>query len=147
MNVYNMQKKSTLPYFKLSQSPADGTAVTAVQQGHWALSFLESGEGEQHELLPVVVDPKLVFGEDSTLINAAGFEAFSSLEELLAQPQVMTSKTPCAFAPATATLAPGESITLASLYGKAESTSQLEKLIAPTVSAKGYVTSKRQAAT
>ena len=61
------------------------------------------------ELVPMVVDPDVVFGEDTSLRTPAGF---TDVDEMAARGEVKVSKTPCAFALAKRTLAPGASVTL-----------------------------------
>jgi len=63
MNAYNMKESNnTEPYFQLSMSLADTAEVSKIVEGHWALSFTSAGEK-----LPLVVDPSLVFGMNSSL--------------------------------------------------------------------------------
>ena len=59
-----------LPYFKLSASTADSAQVQMITEGHFAFGYVEDAA---EALLPVVVDPDVIFGDDTTLRDPAGF--------------------------------------------------------------------------
>ncbi|CAN0035910.1 unnamed protein product, partial [Discosporangium mesarthrocarpum] len=60
--------------------------------------------------------------------------------------QVLQGRTPCAFAGASLSLSPGESVTLTSIYGDAEDLNKLTGVIAPRASAKGFSAKKLEEA-
>ena len=147
MNVYNFQgpdKDNTLPFFHVSQGFADTAQVQVVKEGHFSLAFIEGGKlkNDLHDLLPFVVDPSTVFGTDTTLSDPNPF--FNTpLDELLQQHQGTTSRTPCAFAGASVVLPPGASITVTSVYGKADSLATLVGVYKDKIRKRGFVDGKR----
>ena len=129
-----------MPFYKLSTEPSDKASVKIEQAGHYCLSFIESGTTKA-DLLPIVFDSSKVFGMDTTLENAAGL-SHSSVEEILSQPQYGWAKTSSAFAAVTqVTLKPGENITIASVYGKADDIAVVPE-IASLVTAPNFISSK-----
>ena len=117
-----------LPYFKLSASTADSAQVQMITEGHFAFGYVEDAA---EALLPVVVDPDVIFGDDTTLRDPAGFAKRGAAVADAAE--VKVSKTPCAFAVASTTLAAGASTTLVTVWGRARTVPQLVDDIAPTV--------------
>ena len=127
MGVYHADDTLTKPFYKLSTETSDSAQIKIEEAGHYCLSFVES-ETEQPPLLPIVYDTSKVFGKDTTLEQPRGFMT-SSVEEILANPQYGWAKTSSAFAAISdITLKPGENITIASFYGKAEHISEIERL-------------------
>lgn len=138
MNVYG--DDDTAPFFHISQSMADAEEVAFITKGNWALSFDDDGKP-----LPVVVDPAVVFGLQSDMISPDTFFG-SSLEEVLAAPQVKFSKTPCAFSAAKMSLAAGGSWTLTTAYGNSDSLAVFQGPVRQKLSTPGFFSSKRTAA-
>ena len=103
---------------------------------------------ELHELLPFLVDPTVIFGTDTTLVNPSGFfsKEAPSLRDLMKAPQGTTSRTPCAYAGASVELPPGGKVVLTSVYGHAQSLSEYIDEYAPKLRRVGYVREKRAAA-
>merc|ERR1719197_541891 len=91
-----------------------------ITEGHFAFGYVEDAA---EALLPVVVDPDVIFGDDTTLRDPAGFAKRGAAVADAAE--VKVSKTPCAFAVA--------STTLAAVWGRARTVPQLVDDIAPTV--------------
>jgi hypothetical protein len=93
------------------------------------LSFIESADTKA-DLLPVVFDTSKVFGTDTSLNSAtAFFSSSSSVEDILSKPQYGWARTSSAFpALSQVTLGPGENITIASVYGKAENINLVPKI-------------------
>jgi hypothetical protein len=131
------KKACELPYFKLSASTADSAQVAMITEGNFAFGFVE--DGDTSELVPMVVDPDVVFGSDTTFRIPEGFE---SVEQLAGADEVKVSKTPCAFALARKTLAPGAAVTVVELYGHATTVPQLTETIAPAALKASFVSSK-----
>jgi hypothetical protein len=142
MGVYHGDDTLTMPFYKLSTEPTDEAAVKIEEAGHYCLSFVESLD-DKADLLPVVFDTSKVFGTDTSLNSAtAFFSSSSSVEDILSGPQYGWARTSSAFpALSQVTLKPGENITIASVYGKAENINIVPK-IADTVTAAGYVSKK-----
>jgi len=144
MGVYHADDTLTMPFYKLSTETSDSAAVKIEKAGHYCLAFIESAT-DKAELLPVVYDTAKIFGMDTSLDMAYGL-ASSSVSEILSNPQYGWAKTSSAF-PALEkfTLAPGQNVTIATVYGKA---SHIEDVpdIAEIVTAPGYITEKLQRA-
>lgn len=169
MNVYNMDDSDTTqPFFHVSQGTADAAQVQVVTQGHFSLAFLEGvydADGSvvelsmpddyldvtdsTHELLPFIVDPTVVFGTDTNLVNPSGFFRADTedFNKFMHQSQGKTSRTPCAYAGAKVTVPPGGSVVLTSIYGHAETISEFLNDHAPKLRKVGYVRAKRKVAT
>ena len=134
----------TMPFYKLSTEPSDRASVKIEEAGHYCLSFIESSNTKA-ELLPIVFDSSKIFGRDTSLELPAGLSS-SSIEEILENPQFGWAKTSSAFAAATKlTIKPGESVTITSVYGKADHVDRLPEL-ASLVTAPNFVESKFQRA-
>jgi len=88
MNVYNVIEDangsstvdSTHPFFHISQGTEDTAVVQKISDGHFVISFLEAADAiangaavSQYEALPIIVDPALLFGRDTTLSRPRGF--------------------------------------------------------------------------
>ena len=140
MEVYNLEKK--LPFYRLRATVVDAEQVGLYEAGHFALGF--SDQPGENRLLPVLVDPAVVFGQDTSFFSPEGFLR-QPLPELLSTAQITTGRTPCAFFAAHSDLAPGQSVTLNSLYGhvsnQASNESQSSRLLQP-----GYMAGKREEA-
>jgi hypothetical protein len=106
--------ESGLPFFRLGATPGDSAEVHEIQAGHFALGFASS-HGETVPLAPFV-DPAVVFGP-KTSFSAPDSFIQGSLDALRTAKQITVGKTPCAFFGHQASLAPGESTTLDTLFG------------------------------
>lgn len=140
MGVYHADDTLTMPYYKMSTEPSDEAKVKIEKHGHYCLSFIETST-EAATLLPIVFDPNKVFGKSTSLQNPAGLDA-SSVGEILDNPQYGDAKTSSAFAAVRKiTLKPGENVTVASVYGRADDIEQLNDL-AEIVTAPSYIENK-----
>ena len=114
MHVYNIEKDTTAPFFHLVTAPADTADVTLIKEGNFAVAMQDGEDG----LLPMICDPGMIFGTDTTLAVPRHFFSSSKspkgtpLAELLKSTQATTSKTPSAFAATSFTLQPGQSKTI-----------------------------------
>ena len=157
MNVYNVASEGGIkePFFHISQGTGDTAQVQIIKDGHFSVAFVEAGEGVSmdsnglHEALPFVVDPSVVFGTDTTLTNPYNFfgEGTPNAEAIAQMPQGTTSRTPCSFAAAKLTIAPGASVTVTSIYGHAENLETFVGKYSPKIRSLGYVAKKRSVAT
>ena len=111
MDVFNRERG--IPFYRTRSSLADKPEVETVSAGNFCLTFVE---GEQPRLLPVITDPALVFGQNTSLSYPDEF-LHHSLDELLRRPQQTAGKTPCGFGAARVKLEPGETLTISSLFG------------------------------
>ena len=141
MGVYHANDDLGLPFYRMSTEPSDTASVKIEKAGHYCISFMDGSD----DLLPIVFDTEKVFGFSTTLQEPNGLIK-SSIEEIVANPQYGDAKTSSAFAAAQGVkLAPGESVTLTSVYGKAENIKDLPK-IAKIVTKKNFITGKFQRA-
>jgi len=132
--------KKTMPFYKMSTESSDSASVVIELGGHYCLSFIET-EVEVAELLPVIFDTAKVFGATTSLENPSGFDA-NTITDILTNPQYGFATTSSAFGAINQiTIQPGESITVASIYGKASSIEEVPK-IAKIVTQPGYTLQK-----
>ena len=101
--------------FRVRASMADTAVVTRIEGVNFCLGMDQEGA-----LLRPLVQPSIIFGEDTGLAVAGEF-AKKGLETLCAVHQVAQNLFPCCFLPRAARLAPGEKLVIYSLYGQAES--------------------------
>jgi hypothetical protein len=129
MGVYHADDGLTMPFYKMSTEPSDNAKVQIEEHGHYCLSFLES-MNETATLLPVIFDTDKVFGKSTSLQYPAGLRA-SSVGGILDDPQYGDAKTSSAFAAIRkVTLKPGQNITIASVYGRADHISEVPQIAA-----------------
>eukprot|EP00980_Cylindrotheca_fusiformis_P015436 scaffold4343_cov144-Cylindrotheca_fusiformis.AAC.14 len=141
MGVYQAKGGSlTMPYFKMSTEPTDEAKVQIEEHGHYCLSFIET-VNETATLLPIVYDVDKVFGESTSLQLPNGLMG-SSVGEILDNPQYGDAKTSSSFAAVRKiTLKPGENVTIASVYGRADNIVEVPK-IAKIVTSPGFIRDK-----
>lgn len=140
MGVYHADDTLHMPFYRMSTEPSDTAFVKIETAGHYCLSFVESSDSKA-ELLPIVYDTTKVFGQNTGLEGADGL-ATTSVSDILSNPQYGDAKTSSAFAAVDSiVLGPGESITVASFYGKAEHVEEVPK-IADLITSAGFVQSK-----
>lgn len=149
MGVYQAAGDDTLtmPFFKLSTEPTDSANVVIENAGHYCLSFIEVSETDEEPaaLLPIVFDTSKIFGKDTSLDKPRGYTS-SSVEEILANPQYGWAKTSSAFAALeNIVLQPGQNITIASMFGKANDIGSVATLAA-RITAPGFIAGKLQRA-
>ena len=136
MQVENLEKK--LPYYQLKASPGDTTEIQSIRSGNFAFSFSEN------ELLPVFVDPSVVFGMDTGLIKPVNFIE-RSLAELQSMAQIVEGRTPCAFFGSTMSLMPGDTHVITSIFGFASSQEKLAAT-APVIKSQSFINQKHKEA-
>ena len=144
MGVYHADDTLTMPFYKLSTEISDSASVKIEQAGHYCLAFVETTE-KPAELLPVVFDSSKIFGKDTSFAYPAALDA-SGVQELVDNPQYGWAKTSSAFPALTQiTLAPGENVTIASVYGKADHIERVPE-IKSEVTAPNYISTKHKRA-
>lgn len=138
MGVYQADPDSiTMPFYRMSTEPSDSASVRIEEAGHFLISMIESTT----ELLPIIYDTNQVFGQDSSLTYPLGLQS-KSVEEMITSPQYGQARTSSGFAALKKTvLKPGESITIASFYGKLDHVDEVPP-IAKYVATPGYVAKK-----
>lgn len=138
MAVFNLE--NGVPFYKLQATADDSAEVNAIDAGHFYLAFGDAG------LLPMIVDPDIIFGYDTSLTKPANF-ADAPLAALLAQPQITTGKTPCGFSAAAATLEPGAALTVYAIIGHTGNLANLQasqtQMATATYVAEQYAAAKR----
>lgn len=123
MGVYSPYNDTLqMPYYRLSAQPSDTASVKMQEAGHWCLSVFEtSNDDSEPILLPIVFDPERVFGGDTTFIRPLHLYENSISDIVRRQQQYGLAKTASAFAAVeNAILAPGDSLTITTYYGKAD---------------------------
>lgn len=142
MTVKNTEEK--LPYFTVNASTGDSAVVEEIREGNF---FFACGgkEAAAGTLLPVIVDPKLLFGFDTSLTMPLGF-CRQSLAELLGCPQQTGNQVPCAFAAVSGVLAPGESLVLTEVIGRAADPELVSALSGKAVRDGNFAALKRERA-
>ena len=137
MQVEDVEK--SMPYFRVRVSTADSAVVTKVLGGNFYIC-----EDTQGNRLPVIVDPDVIFEQDSSMQMAYGFNN-KSLKELFETKQVKQNKFPCAFFGKSVTLKPGESCTIYGAAGQVAGKEILESF-AEKCSVPGYFEKKYEEA-
>lgn len=137
MQVDNLEHG--VPFYRLQASAADTAEVGAIQAGNFYLAFVEE-EGASR-LLPALVDPALIFGQNTSLSAPDRFSR-EPLAELLAQRQLTAGKTLCGFFGLSRQLAPGETVTLHAIIGHAPTLRQLQRQQA-RLTQPAFLTAKR----
>lgn len=119
MQVENLEEN--LPYFRVRASLEDSAKVTAVEGGNFKLAF--AGDGE---LLPTIVQPSLVFGWDTALVQPVEFMNHP-LADIMHTRQLTGNFLPCCMTPWEGALKPGESVVLWEFYGQSENISRMRE--------------------
>ncbi len=119
--VENVEARA--PMFKIKIATDDTPEVQYIHSGNF---YVSKAFGSK-ELAPILVDPRLVFGEDEAFLAP---ERFIQCEpyEIPAQ-QCNRKGSPCGFAYHKATVAPGESFTFVSFAGNVRRQAQLDAFI------------------
>lgn len=134
------QVQTGKPRFCVRASMDDTAQVTKVQGCNFACAINEQG----HLLMPVV-QPALLFGEDTSLEQPDGYLS-STMEELCSRKQVTENEFPCCFFPEHRTLQPGESLQLFSLYGQTDDKDRVEALTAAAGRPDWFLEKQKEAA-
>jgi hypothetical protein len=112
MGVSNLA--AGVPFYRFQATAGDTAEVEHVEAGNFYLAFtVEDGAAR---LPPALVDPALVFGQNTTLSAPDRFLE-RPLSELQATRQITTGRTPCGFFGLERRLAPGETATLYAIVG------------------------------
>lgn len=147
--IYNLDESDyTVPFYHLSQHTGDEASVQLIANGAFATSFIE---GREDEPLKMVVDPTIVFDQDSSTTTPGGFfgegsSKWPTFEEFMSKEQSTVARTPCAFAAAQLNIPAGESVTIISIYGQAPDAETLRSDYIKTITKPGYVQNKRDEA-
>lgn len=137
MQVEDAEKR--LPYFRVRASIVDSIAVQEIKEGNYSIGISESGE-----MLPVIVDPDVVFSYDTSMGSAVGLKE-KNLSELLSQKQITENNLPCSFFALEKELEAGESVTFYEVMGMVKS-KEILKTFAAKCTGKKYFEEKRKQA-
>lgn len=133
MQVEDVEKK--LPYYRVRISTVDSAEVSLVNRGNYYFSL-----GPDGELLPMIVDPAVVFSYDTSYQKPLGFLS-GSLEKMLTQKQIAQNNVPSGFCAFHGELQGKSSIKITSVSGMAESKKLLCEF-AETAQSQGYFSKK-----
>jgi hypothetical protein len=137
MEVFNLEQN--VPFYRLRASVSDTTEVSSFEAGHYMVAFQEGAE--ESRILPVIVDPRLVFGQNTALGKPEEF-CQKGLAELITQKQITSGRTPSGFAALQAELGPGESIQFNSLFGHVTRLENIQNKI-ESLASLNYLENKR----
>ena len=101
--------EEALPFFKLKVEPSDKPEMERIEGGFFAFTL------QQGQTVPVIVDPDLVFGMDTSLRSPWALMHQDAIDPNLARRETMTGS---AFAQLGLKLAPGESTVWDSYFGQ-----------------------------
>ncbi|WP_068500098.1 cellobiose phosphorylase [Paenibacillus kribbensis] len=124
MDVYNL--KNSIPYYKVRGSTADTSEVHQIAAGHFMYSFVQQ-EGDIRLLSPIV-DPSVIFGENTALTFPDRF-IHTHVEALISQQPVTTNKVPCGFSGYTALLKAGTAINHCTIIGHVDDIQSINERI------------------
>jgi hypothetical protein len=99
-----------LPFFKLKVEPSDKPEMQSIDGGFFAFTLRDG------EAVPVLADPDLVFGSDTSLRTPLPFARGDHLDPRAARHDTLTG---CAFASLAVALEPGASTGWVSYFGQA----------------------------
>ncbi len=102
--------EEALPFYKLKVEPSDKPEVSWIEGGFFAFT-LHNGQR-----VPVITDPDLVFGSDTSLRTPLPFARGESIDPLAARRDTLTG---CAFVSLPLSLEPGASTEWTSYFGQA----------------------------
>ena len=95
MEVFNLERG--VPFYRLAASAADTAEVSAIQAGHFYVAYTEPmgqrNVSKRSDPLPVLVDPQVIFGADTSLYRPLGF-INQSLASLVQARQITVGRTP-----------------------------------------------------
>ena len=101
--------EEALPFFKLKSEPSDKPEVQWIKGGFFAYTLREG------QAVPVIADPDLVFGSDTSLRTPLPFARGERPDPLAARRETLTG---CAFASLSLALEPGATTGWTSYYGQ-----------------------------
>lgn len=109
-----------MPYYRVRVSMDDSAEVSEVEGGNFYCTILENGT-----LLPVIVDPQVVFAQNTAMTKANGF-INNNMSELFKKPQVCQNTLPSGFFGGAVKLGPQEQYTFYSVIGEVSNKEKLQ---------------------
>ncbi|MBD3257899.1 cellobiose phosphorylase, partial [candidate division GN15 bacterium] len=137
VEVVNLESKA--PFFKAKVEPADRPDVQRITRGNFYIGF--EIDGAEARLIPTVVDPTRIFGAQCDYGFPEQFLSPSAMD--ITTDQILENQFPSAMGLFSATVAPKEQYTYASIIGHASSVEQLNSMI-PRISKQSYLESAAQ---
>ncbi len=111
--------KTGLPYYRVRASIVDSIDVKEITKGNFAFSFNDEGT-----LLPVIVDPEVIFSYDLSFIDPVSFRDGTYKDKT----QNISNNVPCAFFSQEKTLGAGDSLVFFEVYGNSNGKKRLKDL-------------------
>ena len=131
--------ESGIPYYRVRASMDDTAAVRAILGGNFSMGCLPDGTP-----LKPIVDPDLVFGYDTSMRKAVGFEE-KSLNELYAATQITMNQLPCSFYGVSKVLKAKESLCIYEMVGQVEKKELLQQFTATPKDEAYFIGKKKEA--
>ncbi len=134
--VTNLEGKAS--FFNLKVEPHDRPEVVPIRAGNYFVGVQQIGQ----RVVPLtpIIDPAVVFGH---ALDFGAPERLLGKRFRIPARQLVADKTPCAMVYATLTLRPGESATLNSMFGHADTIEQLKQNL-PRIFTPGFFTEKSE---
>ncbi|MDZ7672494.1 MAG: hypothetical protein U5K53_06640 [Halanaerobiales bacterium] len=119
IKVYNLD--NNIPFFRLKASASDEAKVDEIKSGNYFISI----DNNSNELLPSIVDPRIVFSHDKSLNKPIGFinNDFSNITD-----QITENQFPSAMTFNKKTLNQNDKINIFSLFGNVNNQSLLKEI-------------------
>ena len=133
MVVENLDKKA--PFYRLKVDPKDVSEVTFINEGNFYLASLD--KEEKGSLLPVAVDPELIFGQLNDFSYPVHFA--DSFNFKIPPTQMAQNKLACAMSHSTFKIKKEQSVKLYSLMGHMDSKEKLNSLISKLTKPKFFI--------
>lgn len=130
--VVNIEKGA--PVFKLKIQPDDKPDITWLESGFFSFALSDGA------LLPAVIDPSLLFGEDTSFNKPCPI----SWKKLRLKDQLNSSIMPSSLFIAETSLKPGESTSVTSYYGYGENLNSINRFVSVVKSFPHYFEAKRE---
>jgi len=127
--------KASVPFFKLKIEPSDRPEIRWLESGFFSFGITDG------EHLPVVVDPSVVFGHDTSLGHPYNF---AERGMITGQKQQISNIMPSSFFCGSATIKPKQSMTITSYYGYGENVAQASAFAARVREDAAYFQQKRE---
>ena len=137
VEVKNYDNKA--PLFKAKVKPTDTPDVEVLERGNFYVGFENSAKGMQ--ILTPIVDPERIFGAHNDYSYPDSF--LSTPFDQLLDHQAFENRYPSAMGMFSKTLGAGETYTVSSVIGHAESQDALNALL-PSIMSKDYFSNKAQ---
>jgi hypothetical protein len=125
-----------LPFFKLKVEPSDKPEVKWIEGGFFTFTM------HQGQSVPVVVDPDLVFGTDTSFRTPLAFLAQADINSYQSRRETLTGS---AFAQMALTLAPGQSSSWDSYFGQVPAWEVARTFRERVAASPGYAAGRRVA--